>query len=369
MAEIKNRYDFIYVFDVKDGNPNGDPDAGNLPRVDPETGKGLVTDVCLKRKVRNYIELVKGSQSPYDIYIKDKSILGEANEKAFRSLNIELGEETKKEIPEDIKNKFESLTLPEGISIEEDEEDEDKTYIIIASDIDKKELQKQIKSDEFDLPKDIQKFLNATLKDVKARKPSKEETSKGKKWMCDNYYDIRTFGAVMSFKSAPNCGQVRGPVQLTFARSQDPIIQSEYTITRVAVTSTKEALEGKETMMGRKSTVPYGLYIAYGFVSAPLAKQTGFSKEDLDLFWESLTNMFENDRSAARGLMSARKLYVFEHSNELGNAPASTLFDLVTPLIKKKNPEMPARDFSDYQIPKKEDITNIPEGVELIEKI
>lgn len=369
MTELKNRYDFVYVFDVKDGNPNGDPDAGNLPRIDAETGQGIVTDVCLKRKVRNYVELVKESQPTYNIYIKDKSILGEANEKAFRSQNIELGEETKKEIPEEIKNRFEELTLPKGISIEEDEENEDRKYIVIASDIDKKELQKQIKSDDaLQKEKDIQKFLNTALKDAKARKPSKEETNKGKKWMCDNYYDIRTFGAVMSFKSSPNCGQVRGPVQLTFARSQDPIVQSEYTITRVAVTSTKEALEGKETMMGRKSTVPYGLYVAYGFVSAPLAKQSGFSEEDLELFWKALINMFENDRSAARGLMSARKLYIFKHSDELGNAPASKLFDLITPLIKKKNFDLPARDFSDYQIPEKKEIKT-PEGVELIEKI
>ena len=361
MAELKNRYDFVYVFDVKDGNPNGDPDAGNLPRIDAETGKGLVTDVCLKRKVRNYVELVKIRQENFDIYVKEKSILGKGNEKAFHSLGIELGQETRKEIPENLKNSFESIELPDGISIEED--DEEKKYVVIASDIDKKELQKQIKSADFDLPKDIQKFLNANLKDVKARKPSKEEVNKGRDWMCKNYYDIRTFGAVMSFTSAPNCGQVRGPVQLTFARSQNPIAQSEYTITRVAVTSEKEAQAGKETMMGRKSTIPYGLYVAYGFVSAPLAKQTGFSEEDLNLFWNALINMFENDRSAARGLMSARKLYVFKHSDELGNAPASKLFELIN--IKKKDENKPARDFSDYEF----SVGTIPAGVELIEKI
>jgi CRISPR-associated protein Csd2 len=362
MTELKNRYDFAYVFDVKDGNPNGDPDAGNLPRVDSETGKGIVTDVCLKRKVRNFIELIKNSEDKFDIYVKEKTILGKGNEKAFKALNIELGQETRKEIPDNLKDLFDDIELPEGVSIEEEE---DKKFVVIASDIDKKELQKQIKDKELDLPDTIQKFLNANLKDIKARKPSKEETNKGRSWMCKNFYDIRTFGAVMSFTSAPNCGQVRGPVQLTFARSVDSVIPSEYTITRVAVTSEKEAQAGKETMMGRKSTIPYGLYVAYGFISAPLAKQTGFNEEDLELFWKALINMFENDRSAARGLMSARKLFVFKHSDVLGDAPANKLFDSIK--IEKRNKDIPARDFSDYEITV--DKTQIPQSVELIEKI
>jgi CRISPR-associated protein Csd2 len=362
MTALKNRYDFVYIFDVKDGNPNGDPDAGNLPRIDSETGKGLVTDVCLKRKVRNFVELVKSLEDSFDIYVKEKSILGKGNEKAFSALGIELGQESRKEIPEDLKNDFEGIELPEDISVEEED---DKKFIAIAFDADKKELQKQIKDKDLDLPKDIKKFLLGMLKEVKSRKPTKDESNKGREWMCKNYYDIRTFGAVMSFKSAPNCGQVRGPVQLTFARSVDSIVTSEHTITRVAVTSEKESQEGKETMMGRKSTVPYGLYVARGFVSAPLAKQTGFGEEDLELFWKALVNMFENDRSAARGLMSAQKLYVFKHNDELGSAPANKLFDLIN--IKKKNTDLPARDFSDYEI-----IVNkekLPPQVELIEKI
>ena len=268
MEELKNRIDFIYIFDVKDGNPNGDPDAGNLPRVDAETGMGLVTDVCLKRKVRNYVQVVKDCSYGYDIFIKEKAVLN---------------------------------TLI-------DESNEDDT--------------------------------------VKA-KDAKDKTSAARDVMCRKFFDVRTFGAVMS--TGKNAGQVRGPIQLTFARSVDPITTSEHSITRMAVATEKEAEKqgGDNRTMGRKATIPYGLYICHGFISANLAKQTGFSDEDLALFWDALKNMFDVDRSAARGLMSAQKLIVFKHDSVLGNAPANKLFDLVK--IEKKC-EGVARSFADYTV-------------------
>jgi CRISPR-associated protein Csd2 len=269
MAELNNRIDFVYIFDVKDGNPNGDPDAGNLPRVDAETGMGLVTDVCLKRKVRNYVQEAKGLSEGYDIFIKEKAVLNNLIDEAHES----------------------------------------------------------------DAVKNV--------------KDTKDKTSAARDVMCKKYYDIRTFGAVMS--TGKNAGQVRGPIQFTFARSVDPIVTSEHSITRMAVATEKEAEKqgGDNRTMGRKATVPYGLYVCHGFVSANLAKQTGFSQEDLDLFWKALKNMFDVDRSAARGLMSAQKLIVFKHDSVLGNAPANKLFDLVK--IEKKC-EGVARSFSDYQV-------------------
>lgn len=284
MAELKNRFDFVFVFDVKDGNPNGDPDAGNLPRVDAETGMGLVTDVCLKRKVRNYVQVSKNCAEGYDIFIKEKAVLNTLIDKAH--------------------------------------EDEDV-------------------------------------------KEAKDKTMAARDFMCKKYYDIRTFGAVMS--TGKNAGQVRGPIQLTFARSTDPIIASEHSITRMAVATEKEAEKqsGDNRTMGRKATIPYGLYVGYGFVSANLAKQTGFSEEDLDLFWEALKNMFDVDRSAARGLMSAQKLIVFKHDSELGNAPANKLFDLVK-IEKKDNNDVP-RSFFDYNVTI--DTEKLPQGVTIEELI
>lgn len=284
MAELKNRFDFVFVFDVKDGNPNGDPDAGNLPRVDAETGMGLVTDVCLKRKVRNYVQVSKNCAEGYDIFIKEKAVLNTLIDKAH--------------------------------------EDEDV-------------------------------------------KEAKDKTMAARDFMCKKYYDIRTFGAVMS--TGKNAGQVRGPIQLTFARSTDPIIASEHSITRMAVATEKEAEKqsGDNRTMGRKATIPYGLYVGYGFVSANLAKQTGFSEEDLDLFWEALKNMFDIDRSAARGLMSAQKLIVFKHDSELGNAPANKLFELVK--IEKKNSNVVPRSFFDYNVTI--DTEKLPQGVTIEELI
>lgn len=274
--DLNKRYDFVFFFDVKDGNPNGDPDAGNLPRVDAETGHGLVTDVCLKRKVRNYIGLLKGEQPPYEIYVKEKAILNKQHARAYQALGI-------------------------------------------------------------DLSKDGGKRKGGDKVDV------------ARAWMCTNFYDVRTFGAVMTTEI--NCGQVRGPIQLTFARSVDQVVSAEHSITRMAVTTETEAEKqsGDNRTMGRKFTVPYGLYRTHGFVSAPLAKQTGFSQEDLELFWEALQNMFENDRSAARGLMSARRLVIFEHSTPMGNASAQELFDRVK-AERVTDSAKAARDFSDYRV-------------------
>lgn len=287
---IRNRYDFVVLFDVENGNPNGDPDAGNMPRIDPETGFGLVTDVCLKRKIRNYVEMVKEDEPGYQIYIKEKVPLNRSDKMALTYVGLD---------PED---------------------------------------EKAIKQAKKDDP---------TL-DIKLRD-----------FMCRNFFDVRTFGAVMTtfFKCNLNCGQVRGPVQLGFAKSVDPIIPQEVTITRIAIT-TEEDAEKKGTEMGRKHIVPYGLYRAEGFISANLARKvTGFSEDDLALLWQAIINMFENDRSAARGKMAVRELIVFKHDSELGNAPAHKLFELVK--IERLN--TPARQFSDYRVDV--DLSAIPEGV------
>lgn len=307
---LTNRYDFVLLFDVKDGNPNGDPDAGNLPRVDAETGRGLVTDVCIKRKVRNFVGLTKDKDQPnkaedefkgkleladrrYEIYVKEKAVLNNQHKRAY--IGIDKAE------------------LLEG--------------------------------------------------DDKKRKGG-DAVDEARQWMCRNFYDVRAFGAVMS--TGINCGQVRGPIQLTFARSVDPIVALEHSITRMAVATEAEAEKqgGDNRTMGRKFTVPYGLYAAHGFVSSFLAKQTGFDENDLELLWQALAQMFEHDRSAARGEMSTRGLYVFKHDSELGNAPAHNLFELIQ---VKKNTEEPARDFSDYTVSVNE--TDLPTGVALQKKV
>lgn len=289
---IKNRYEFVILFDVENGNPNGDPDAGNMPRIDPETGYGLVTDVCLKRKIRNYIEVVKEDTVGYGIYIKEDVPLNISDKKAYEFLGVKEAKELKKSPEADIK---------------------------------------------------IRNF------------------------MCQNYYDIRTFGAVMTtfVKASFNCGQVRGPVQLGFARSIDPIISQEIAITRVAITTEKDA-ENKNTEMGRKNIVPYALYRAEGYISANLARKvTGFSEDDLELLWEAIINMFEHDRSAARGKMSVRELIVFKHSSELGNYPAYKLFDSVK--VSKKETIVYPRGYQDYVVNICEEL--IPDSVKMIRKI
>lgn len=286
MATLNNRFDFVYMFDVQDGNPNGDPDAGNLPRIDAETGMGLVTDVCLKRKVRNYVQIAKELSDGFDIFIKEKAVLNDEIDKAH-----------------------------------DDSE-------------------------------------------VKEIKDAKEKTAAARRFMCKNYYDIRTFGAVMS--TGKNAGQVRGPIQLTFARSVDAVATAEHSITRIAVATPCEAEKqnGENHTMGRKATIPYGLYVCHGFISANLAQQTGFSEEDLQLFWEALKNMFDMDRSAARGLMSAQKLVVFKHDSVLGNAPANKLFDLVK---VEKNTDSAPRSFKDYNVTIDKDA--LPSGVTVEELI
>ena len=317
MTAIANRYDFVLLFDVTRGNPNGDPDAGNLPRLDPETNHGLVSDVSLKRKVRNYVEMAKGDEAPYAIYVKEGSILNEQHRKAYAKLR-----------PDD-----------EGVR-----------------------------------------------KAAKLNPKSDDESKALTGFMCGNFFDVRTFGAVMS--TGINAGQVRGPVQLTFAQSVESIVPQEISITRMAATNEaekKQRAEGTEEgndrvdnrTMGRKHIVPYGLYRAHGFISAKLAERTGFSDDDLNVLLEALATMFEHDRSAARGEMATRRLIVFKHANALGNAPAHTLFDRVRvgrnidgdfrKIDRRLDNDPPAREFSDYAI--EIDRTNLLDGVEIIERV
>lgn len=286
---IANRYEFVLLFDVENGNPNGDPDAGNMPRTDPETGFGLVTDVCLKRKIRNYVETVKEDAAGYRIYIKDNVPLNRSDSEAYAALEVDPGKI------------------------------------------------KELKKGNPNLDKDI------------------------RDWMCKNFFDVRAFGAVMTTftKAALNCGQVRGPVQLSFAKSVDPILPQETTITRIAITTEADA-ERKQTEMGRKYIVPYGLYRAEGYISANLARKvTGFSDTDLELLWEAILNMFENDRAAGRGKMAVRQLIIFKHSSELGNAPAHKLFETVS--VKRKEGVKVPRSYGDYDVAIDE--TAIPAGV------
>lgn len=297
---IQNRYEFVILFDVENGNPNGDPDAGNLPRIDPETAHGIVTDVCLKRKIRNYVELVKEGVPGYEIYVKEGTVLNLQHKKAYDNYGIEV---------------------------------DNKAAV-------------------------------------------KENAAKLTSFMCKNFFDIRAFGAVMT--TAVNCGQVRGPVQLNFARSIDPIMQQEVTVTRMAITTEKDAEDSKtSSTMGKKFVVPYGLYRAEGYVSAHLANKkvtaksgeifsiTGFGEEDLELLWEAIVNMFEHDHSASRGKMTVRKLIVFKHGTMLGNAPAHKLFDAIK--VERVDTTTPPRAYSDYSVTI--DRTAVPEGVELVEKV
>ena len=363
MTALKNRYDFVLLFDVKDGNPNGDPDAGNLPRVDAESGRGLVTDVCLKRKVRNYVSLKHDFASPHGIYIREKAVLGRAHVEAFQSLGIELGQEISAVVPTGLLAECEEVQLPAGLSVREKD---DVSRLILDAEFDKSEVKTWLKdaTREKSISASLHRFLTDLTKQGKTRKPKQEEVSRGREYMCQHYYDIRTFGAVMSLKSAPNCGQVRGPVQLTFGRSVDTIVSLEHSITRMAVATEAEAEKqsGDNRTMGRKFTVPYGLYVSHGFVSAHLAAQTGFSEEDLQLFWEALVNMFEHDRSAARGEMTTRGLYIFRHDCELGNAPAHALFKRIVP--KLKDPASAPRDWEDYDVAVNRE--GLPQGVELL---
>lgn len=360
---INNRYDFVLFFDVKDGNPNGDPDAGNLPRVDPETGHGLVTDVCIKRKVRNYVQVDKKCVAPYDIYVKEKAVLGRAHVKAFKELGIELGEESRVQVTKEICDWLDENGIPNGLSIDSDE-DSNSYILVVAADADKKEIKDWLK--EAKPAKATKDAITNALKNAKSRKPTGDEVEQGRDKMCKDYFDIRTFGGVLSLKSAPNCGQVRGPVQFTFARSVDQVVPLEHSITRMAVATEAEAekQQGDNRTMGRKFTVPYGLYRCHGFISAPFAAQTGFNQNDLDLFWKALIDMFEHDRSAARGQMATRKLIVFRHDSTMGNAPAHKLFDMVKAEAKTN----PVRDFNGYTITVPTQ-TDMPQGVTLEVKL
>lgn len=316
---LTNRYDFVLLFDVKDGNPNGDPDAGNLPRLDAESGHGLVTDVSLKRKVRNFVGLVKDQENRdpqpgekrFEIYVREKAILNNQHQRAYSALKLDAPEETGEEF-----------------ALEADEPASKK----------KKPTKEK-------------------------RKGSADDVEQARKWMCQNFFDVRTFGAVMS--TGINCGQVRGPVQLTFARSVEPVVALEHSITRMAVATEGEAekQQGDNRTMGRKHTVPYGVYMAHGFVSSFLAKQTGFGEDDLELLWQALASMFEHDRSAARGEMATRGLYVFKHDSELGNAPAHDLFKRIS---AKAATEIP-RGFEHYTVTV--DDTDLPAGVTLIRRV
>jgi CRISPR-associated protein Csd2 len=314
---LTNRYDFVLLFDVKDGNPNGDPDAGNLPRLDAETGHGLMTDVSLKRKVRNFVALTRDQseiapepgKKRSEIYVREKAILNLQHQRAYSALKLD-------------------APVEEIASAETEDADAKK---------------KKPGKDK--------------------RKGSGDDVDKARHWMCQNFFDVRTFGAVMS--TGVNCGQVRGPVQLTFARSIDPIVTLEHSITRMAVATEAEAekQQGDNRTMGRKHTVPYGLYAAHGFVSAFLGKQTGFGEDDLELLWQALEHMFEHDRSAARGEMSTRGLYVFKHDSELGNAHAHELFKRIA---AKKRVDVP-RSFEDYEVAVNEE--GMPAGVTLLRKV
>lgn len=294
--------------------------------------------------------------------MKEKAVLGRFHFAAFKSLGFDLGEEVRRTINKSVAETFESLELPEGMSVESEDE---AVSLVLAPDIDKKVIKDWMKENM--LEKAIKQILDDALKASKGRRPTTQETTAGREWLCKNFFDIRTFGAVLSLKSAPNCGQVRGPVQLTFARSTDPIIASEHSITRMAVATEAESEKqgGDNRTMGRKHTVPYGVYVAHGFVSAFLAKQTDFSEEDLELLWQSLEHMFEHDRSAARGEMSTRGLIVFKHESELGNAHAHSLFDRVK-LKRKEGVEVP-RAFSDYELTI--DQAGMPAGVSMIRRV
>jgi CRISPR-associated protein Csd2 len=343
---IQNRYDFIYLFDVKDGNPNGDPDAGNQPRVDPETGNGLVTDVSLKRKVRNFIDISKSFVSPYKIFIREKAVLNKMIADGYVQNNIQLGEGSFHEIPQDVLDELGDLVLPEGLSVTEDESG--KSILAISAEADKKLIKNYLTDIKKEYPKS-EKFISAKLKTAKSRASTQPEQSTVRNWLCGEYFDIRAFGGVLS--TGAKAGQVKGPIQFTFARSIDPVLNLEHSITRMAVT--KEEDESKERTMGRKHTISYGLYRAHGFISAHYAADTGFNETDLELFWQALQSMWDHDRSAARGEMSCRGLYIFKHIGDageakLGTAPAHKLFDLVT--VKRKEGVDVPRQFSDYEV-------------------
>jgi CRISPR-associated protein Csd2 len=350
-TDPQRRHEFVLLFDVTDGNPNGDPDAGNMPRTDPETGRGLVTDVALKRKVRDFVTLVGQAETDpqrkaaLNIYVEHRGVLNSQHRKAYEALNIKTTESASKPVPEDLREAFQQVLLPDGFALTEAVEEGDAIHLTYSGELEQSEFSAALGQIEEELGKPARKLAEELAKSAKGRKPSRTEVEQARKWMCAHFFDVRLFGAVMS--TGVNAGQVRGPMQLTFSRSVDPVYPRDLAITRVAVTKEEDSMR-KETEMGRKNLVHYGLYVAHGFYSPFLADGTGVTEADLTLFWEALQHMWETDRSASRGLMAPRGLYVFTHEKKLGNAPAHKLFDLVQ-VVRKEGVTVP-RQFQDYRV-------------------
>jgi CRISPR-associated protein Csd2 len=366
------RHNFVLLFDVMDGNPNGDPDGGNMPRTDVETSQGLVTDVSLKRKIRNFVstyaeyEATEEEVARLKIFVEHRGVLNDQIRKAYVAENIPVGKSAKEVVKDNkilISLRELKTYLPTPFTFVDNDEDSGEVDATLeySGELSEDELKQFYELEEvtelFNQNKALSKFVKDLVK--KAGKPEKNRANaeKAQKWMCQNYYDVRMFGAVMS--TGLNAGQVRGAMQLTFARSIDPVQPQDLAITRVAVTDAKD--REKLQTIGRKTMIPYGLYKGYGFYSPHLAAQTGVTQKDLELFWEALVKMWEFDRSAARGMMAPRGLYVFSHDNKLGKAPAHQLFERVS--VKLKEPGTPPRQFSDYEVTVDE--TNLPQGITL----
>jgi CRISPR-associated protein Csd2 len=357
------KHDFLIVFDVTDGNPNGDPDAGNLPRTDPETMEGLVTDVALKRKVRNFVAFVadddehKDRREALNIYVEHKgAALNAQHRKAYRAKGIPTSEPGSLEIADQELVDLFARIQPEGFTVTEPTDESPKHELVYSGELSVEDLAATLDSIGEESPK-ARKFAERVAKRAKKIDSTRPQREDARDWMCEHFYDIRMFGAVMTTQI--NAGQVRGPLQLTFSRSVDPIIPQDLAITRVAITREEEQ-EKKETEMARKTLIPYGLYVGKGFYSPHLAKQTGVTSEDLELFWDALVYMWDIDRSASRGMMSPRGIYIFTHEKKYGNAPVHELFERVSPALKeKKSPRM----FSDYEVAV--DDGSLPEGVAL----
>lgn len=361
-CDPSKKHDFVLIFDVTDGNPNGDPDAGNLPRTDPETMQGLVTDVALKRKVRNFVALVAEDygdrRSALNIYVEHKgAALNAQHRKSYDALGIATSEPGRKQITDEVLIEFFARVQPEGFTLLEPTEESPSYELVYSGELSKEDLISTLDAIGAENA-EARKFAKQVSDAAKKRDPTREQVDDAREWMCQHFYDIRMFGAVMT--TGVNAGQVRGPLQLTFARSVDSIIPQDLAITRVAITREEER-DKKETEMGRKTLIPYGLYVGHGFFSPHLAWQTGVTEEDLELFWDALVYMWDLDRSASRGMMNLRGLYVFTHDNKLGNAPSQQLFERVRPSRRNENHDSP-RKFEDYEVRVDEDL---PEGVTL----
>jgi CRISPR-associated protein Csd2 len=359
---IKNRYEFVYLFDVTNGNPNGDPDAGNAPRQDFETGKGLVTDVCIKRKIRNYVDLAKKNLPPYEIHVREGAFLSEHHKRAHLAIE---NETIKMVVPEDLVEELKGFEeYPEGVAFSD--EGERPCLVLSLTYLDDAEKKaKGLKEAKTVADKENPKKISPAAKSCVRELFVDSKEKKAAQWMCKNFFDVRTFGAVMSTgDTAMRCGQIRGPVQLGFAESIDPIVGKEIPMSRTAAVNVDDPSD--KGLGARKSIVPYGLYRIHGYVSAPLAERTGFSDNDVDVLWTALKNMFDVDPAAARTGMYAQKLIVFKHASELGNAPAQKLFNLVK--VEKNCGDAPPRSFEDYTVAPIDPV-DVPSGVELIEML